>query len=95
MAHMNVVEFASELKMPAPVLLEQFQKAGVAKSAPTDTVSEADKAKLLEYLRRSHGETAPKSKITLTRKQTSEIRAADSSGKARTIQLRSAKSVFS
>ncbi|MDQ8021261.1 MAG: translation initiation factor IF-2 [Moraxellaceae bacterium] len=87
MAHMNVVEFASELKMPAPVLLEQFQKAGVAKSAPTDPVSEADKAKLLEYLRRSHGETTPKSKITLTRKQTSEIRAADSSGKSRTIQV--------
>ncbi|MEC5396345.1 translation initiation factor IF-2 [Uliginosibacterium sp. H1] len=87
MAHMNVVEFASELKMPAPVLLEQFQKAGVAKSAPTDPVSEADKAKLLEYLRRSHGETTPKSKITLTRKQTSEIRAADSTGKSRTIQV--------
>jgi hypothetical protein len=30
---------------------------------------------------------APKAKITLTRKQTSEIRASDSTGKARTIQV--------
>ncbi|NSL55242.1 translation initiation factor IF-2 [Uliginosibacterium aquaticum] len=87
MAQMSVAEFATELKMPAPALLEQFEKAGVAKSGPTDTVSEQDKARLLDYLRRSHGETAPKSKITLTRKQTTEIKAADSSGKSRTIQV--------
>jgi translation initiation factor IF-2 len=42
---------------------------------------------LLDYLRKSHGDAAPKAKITLTRKQTSEIRASDSTGKARTIQV--------
>ncbi|MEN3109871.1 translation initiation factor IF-2 [Uliginosibacterium paludis] len=87
MAQMSVAEFATELKMPAPVLLEQFVKAGVVKSGPNDSVSEQDKARLLDYLRKSHGETAAKSKITLTRKQTTEIRAADASGKARTIQV--------
>ena len=87
MALMTVSQFAAELKMPAPALLEQLAKAGVSKEAVNDAVSEQDKTRLLDYLRKSHGETAPKAKITLTRKQTSEIRAADSTGKARTIQV--------
>ena len=87
MALMTVSQFATELKMPAPALLEQLAKAGVSKEASNDTLSEQDKSRLLDYLRKSHGETAPKAKITLTRKQTSEIRASDSTGKARTIQV--------
>jgi translation initiation factor IF-2 len=87
MAQMTVSQFASELKMPAPALLEQLAKAGVNKQASNDTLSEQDKTRLLDYLRKAHGETAPKAKITLTRKQTSEIKAADSTGKARTIQV--------
>jgi len=87
MAQMNVAQFASELKMPATALLEQLHKAGVSKQAANDTLTEQDKAKLLEYLRKSHGEIESKAKITLTRKKTSEIKAADASGKARTIQV--------
>ncbi|MFA6311752.1 MAG: translation initiation factor IF-2 N-terminal domain-containing protein, partial [Sterolibacterium sp.] len=87
MAQMNVAQFASELKMPATALLEQLHKAGVGKQAANDTLTEQDKAKLLEYLRKAHGELEPKAKITLTRKKTSEIKAADASGKARTIQV--------
>ena len=87
MDEMSVTQFAGELKMPANVLLEQLQKAGVAKSGANDLLTEQDKARLLDYLRRSHGETQPKGKITLTRKQTSEIRATDSSGRARTVQV--------
>ncbi|MCF8149568.1 MAG: translation initiation factor IF-2 [Burkholderiaceae bacterium] len=87
MALMTVSQFATELKMPAPALLEQLAKAGVSKQASNDTLSEQDKSRLLDYLRKSHGDTTPKAKITLTRKQTSEIRASDSTGKARTIQV--------
>ncbi|RTL57911.1 MAG: translation initiation factor IF-2 [Rhodocyclaceae bacterium] len=87
MAQMSVAQFASELKMPTTALLEQLAKAGVEKSASGDLLSEQDKTKLLDFLRKSHGETAPKAKITLTRKQTSEIKAADATGKARTIQV--------
>lgn len=87
MAQMNVTQFASELKMPASSLLEQLQKAGVEKTAASDLLSEQDKTRLLEYLRRAHGETQTKTKITLTRKETSEIKKADSTGKARTIQV--------
>ncbi|MDR2000843.1 MAG: translation initiation factor IF-2 [Zoogloeaceae bacterium] len=87
MAQMNVAKFAAELKMPATALLEQLAKAGVSKQLTSDTLSEQDKARLLEYLRKAHGETAPKAKITLTHKKTTEIKAADSTGKARTIQV--------
>ena len=87
MALMTVSQFATELKMPAPALLEQLAKAGVSKQESGDTLSEQDKTRLLDYLRKSHGDTVPKAKITLTRKQTSEIRASDSTGKARTIQV--------
>ncbi|MDB5799087.1 MAG: hypothetical protein JWL63_26 [Rhodocyclales bacterium] len=87
MAEMSVADFATELKMPASALLEQLQKAGVTKSTLDDGVSEHDKTRLLDYLRRSHGDIAPKSKITLTRKQTSEIKATDATGKARTVQV--------
>jgi translation initiation factor IF-2 len=84
---MSVAQFAAELKMPPLALIEQLAKAGVVKQNSTDTLSEQDKTRLLDYLRKAHGETAPKAKITLTRKQTTEIKAADSTGKARTIQV--------
>jgi translation initiation factor IF-2 len=87
MEQMSVTQFAGELKMPAAVLLEQLKRAGVEKTGPTDLLTEQDKARLLEYLRRSHGDSQPKGKITLTRKQTSEIRATDSTGRARTVQV--------
>ena len=87
MAQMSVSQFATELKMPATALLEQLAKAGVDKTATNDMLSEQDKSRLLDYLRKAHGETAPKSKITLTRKQTTEIKSSDATGKARTIQV--------
>ena len=87
MAQNSVAQFASELKVPPSVLLEQLRAAGVEKSAAEDVLSETDKSRLLEYLRRSHGTSEPKNKITLTRKQTSEIKKSDATGKARTIQV--------
>ncbi|MGB0126280.1 MAG: translation initiation factor IF-2 [Rhodocyclaceae bacterium] len=87
MAQTSVLQFASELKMPAAALLEQLQRAGVEKKTESDVLSETDKSRLLEYLRRAHGETLAKTKITLTRKQTTEIKKSDASGKPRTIQV--------
>ncbi len=87
MAHTSVAQFATELKVQPSVLLEQLKAAGVNKAVPEDSLSEQDKSLLLEYLRRSHGSQEPKNKITLTRKQTSEIKKSDSTGKARTIQV--------
>ena len=86
MSSNTVAQFAVELKMPANVLLEQLRAAGVELSSVDDGVTDGDKARLLESLRRSHGATEGK-KITLTRRQTSEIRQADGTGRSRTIQV--------
>lgn len=89
MASNNVAQFATELKMPADVLLTQLRDAGVEKSSTSDELSKTDKDKLLDHLRRAHG-VAPdgeKKKITLTRKETTEIKQADATGKSRTIQV--------
>jgi len=90
---MNVEQFAQELKLPPQLLLEQLRAAGVSKSDVVDTVTEGDKAHLLDYLRKMHGGGAEegKTKITLTRKQTGEIRKTDSTGKSRTIQVETRK----
>ena len=87
MAQTSVAQFASELKVPPSVLLEQLRAAGVEKKVATDSLSEQDKSRLLEYLRKSHGSADAKNKITLTRKQTSEIKKADATGKYRTVQV--------
>ncbi|HTH79124.1 MAG TPA: translation initiation factor IF-2 [Ramlibacter sp.] len=90
MSSTTVAEFAAELKKSPDLLLEQLKSAGVAKSATSDSLSDADKQKLLGYLKASHGTaaaTGERKKITLTKKSTSEIKQADASGKARTIQV--------
>ncbi|MDO8891060.1 MAG: translation initiation factor IF-2 [Sulfurimicrobium sp.] len=87
MAQNNVTQFATELGLPAATLLDQLRSAGVNKNTSEDLLTEQDKSQLLDYLRRSHGATDAKSKITLTRRETTEIKKSDSSGKARTIQV--------
>jgi len=84
----TVSEFANELKRPTETLLEQLKAAGVPKAAAGDTLNDADKHKLLAFLQSSHGSSGTeRKKITLVKKQTTEIKQADASGKARTIQV--------
>ena len=88
MASTTVAQLAAELNRSAAALLEQLQSAGVKKASSDDTLSESDKERLLDHLRTAHGTVgADRKKITLTRKSTSEIKQADASGKARTIQV--------
>jgi len=88
MAQINVTQFAKELGLPLDLLIEQLQTAGIKKKLSGDTVlTEKDKTQLLDYLRQAHGARENKTKITLTRKQTTEIKKADSTGKSRTIQV--------
>jgi translation initiation factor IF-2 len=88
MSSNTVAEFAAELNKPASVLLEQFVSAGVSKNADSDPISESDKQKLLSYLQASHGTgSVERKKITITKKSTSEIKQADATGRARTIQV--------
>src|SRR5205814_3862778 len=87
MALTTIEKFATELKMPPGILLEQLIAAGVGDKKEGDKLSELDKTRLLDYLRKQHGGMELKKKITLTRKQTTEIKSADSAGRARTIQV--------
>src|ERR1700740_3071405 len=89
MASTTVAQLAAELNRSAAVLLEQLQSAGVRKASTDDALTETDKARLLDHLRSSHGTAASgeRKKITLTRKSTSEIKQADASGRAGTIQV--------
>ncbi|MEE8150176.1 MAG: translation initiation factor IF-2 associated domain-containing protein, partial [Nitrosomonadaceae bacterium] len=87
MAQTKVEQLANELGLLPAALLKQLQAAGVSKQLAKDSLTEKDKAQLLNYLRKEHGSKGEKSKITLTRRQTSEIRKSDSTGKAHTIQV--------
>lgn len=88
MASTTVAQLAGELNRSAAALLEQLQ-AGVQKATPEDVITESDKTRLLDYLKRAHGsaEDGARKKITLTKRETSEIRQADATGKTRTVQV--------
>ncbi len=88
MTQMTVEKFANELDMLPEALLNQLLAAGVKKQSIGDILTEKDKTQLLDYLRKAHGSIESKKKITLTRRQTTEIRQSDGTGKARTIEVK-------
>jgi len=87
MSSTTVAEFANELKKSTTTLLEQLKAAGVPKAAASDALTDSDKHSLLNYLHTAHGTSSERKKITLVKKSTTEIKQADASGKARTIQV--------
>ncbi|MES2186969.1 MAG: translation initiation factor IF-2 [Pseudomonadota bacterium] len=88
MSSTTVAEFATELKKSTETLIDQLRSAGVVKGASSDILTEGDKQKLLGFLQASHGTvSADRKKITLVKKSTSEIKQADATGRARTIQV--------
>jgi translation initiation factor IF-2 len=89
MATTTVEDLAKELKRSTVELLGQLQAAGIKKETAEDTLTEKDKTKLLEHLQAAHGtaEAGARKKITLTKRETTEIRQADSAGKTRTVQV--------
>ena len=88
MTSTTVAELAAELNKPTHTLLEQLSAAGVPKTEGTDRVTESDKQKLLGHLQAAHGTASvERKKITLVKKSTTEIKQADATGRARTIQV--------
>jgi translation initiation factor IF-2 len=79
MSEVTVAQLANVVGIPADRLMEQLEDAGIQAKTPDDRISDEEKAKLLHYLRESHGKkksagvTAP-SKVTLRRKTVSELR---------------------
>ncbi|MGZ8257309.1 MAG: translation initiation factor IF-2 associated domain-containing protein, partial [Gallionella sp.] len=91
MGKLNVAQFATELGLPVAKLLEQLQAAGIPKQDEVAAVSEADKAQLLGHLTQAHGASGANKKITVARRETSEIKKADSTGRARSIVVETRK----
>ena len=88
MAQINVTQLAQQLGLPTALLIEQLQAAGVGRALTADTpLTEKDKTQLLDHLRKAHGAAEAKQKITLTRRQTTEIKKSDNMGKSRTIHV--------
>ncbi|RMX08571.1 translation initiation factor IF-2 [Corticibacter populi] len=89
MSNSTITEFATELKQDAQAVLRQLKAAGIEKASVDDAISDVDKQHYLTYLRSTHGhaEGGERSKITLTKRSTSEIKQADATGKARTINV--------
>src|SRR5574344_1412463 len=83
----TVADFEAELKRTPDTLLEQLQAAGVPKRSASDELTEGDKQQLLNHLQAKTGMGGERKKITLTKRSTSEIKQADATGKARTIQV--------
>ena len=84
MAEVSVKEFSETVGTPIDRLLVQLGEAGLPHAAEADLLSEKDKERLLSYLRRVHGKDddgagrSPRKKITLKRRQVSEISIAPS-----------------
>ncbi|QWD61875.1 translation initiation factor IF-2 [Polynucleobacter sp. MWH-UH25E] len=89
MATTTVKVLAKELKRTSADLLEQLKAAGIEKGSEDESITDKDKTALLEYLQKAHGnaETGARKKITLIKRESSEIRQADSAGRTRTVQV--------
>ncbi len=87
MATSTVTDFSQELHIPAKVLVEQLKAAGIAVVDENSTVSDADKAKLLENLHTERTQNTKPRKITIMRRETSTIRQNDGQGGAHTIEV--------
>ncbi len=79
MSEVTVAQLANVVGIPSDRLMEQLEDAGIQAKSPDDRISDEEKARLLHYLRESHGKqkttgVATPSKVTLRRKTVSELR---------------------
>lgn len=78
----SVAQLATELDLPVTFLLKQLKAAGISKEHESESVSEKDKAQLVEYLRQKHA-----NKIMSARGEAIEIEKSDSTELASTVQV--------
>ena len=92
MSGVTVTEFAETLKVSVERLLVQLDEAGVSVSGADDVISDDGKMELLNHLRRTHGRKTDKvsvapSKITLNRRDKSELKLSAGQGRSRTVNI--------
>ena len=86
MPEILISKFAKEIGLPAELLLEKLKAAGINKSGQSDSLSQKDKMKLLDFLRGSSSKgistnNVPKKKMTAIKKVSNV-------GKTRTIEIK-------
>ena len=97
MSIITIKKFAEQINLDPERLVKQLEQAGVKGKAVDDVLDDAEKRKLLEFLRGGHAAatdeekptltTSPRSKITVNRKTTSEIQQTSRTGTTRTVQV--------
>ena len=97
MSIITIKKFAEQINLDPKRLVKQLEQAGVKGKAVDDVLDDAEKRKLLEFLRGGHAAatdeekptltTSPRSKITVNRKTTSEIQQTSRTGTTRTVQV--------
>ena len=91
MADAKISELAEVVGVSVEKLLSQVKEAGLSHTKADDSISNDDKNTLLQFLRRSHGDSeasisAPK-KITLKRKTVGTLKAASTHGRGKTVNV--------
>jgi translation initiation factor IF-2 len=91
MADAKISELAEVVGVSVDKLLSQIKEAGLSHTKVDDSISNDDKNTLLQFLRRSHGDSeasisAPK-KITLKRKTVGTLKAASTHGRGKTVNV--------
>jgi translation initiation factor IF-2 len=95
MSEVTVEELAQVVGVPVERLMAQLSEAGMAVDDPSSRLSDDDKMRLLDFLRKSHGkgdEGGPR-KITLKRKSMSELRVTGATGRSPAGRAPAAKTV--
>ena len=96
MSEVTVKQFADTVGVGVDRLLTQLEEAGITSANADSTIGDQDKAKLLNYLRDKHlageasAEVEPEAgptKITLSRRTTSELKVPSTGGKAKTVTV--------
>ncbi|TVQ72279.1 MAG: translation initiation factor IF-2 [Chromatiaceae bacterium] len=90
MTDVTVKQLSEMVGTPVERLLEQLSEAGVSVSDPDQMVTEEQKFKLLEHLRKAHGkseEDGQGRRITLRRRSTTELKVAGAQGRAKTVSV--------
>ncbi len=93
MSTITIKKFAEQVNLDPERLVKQLNEAGVKGKSVDDELDDAQKRQLLDYLRSGSAATATKtlggarSKITVNRKTTSEIKQKSRTGTTRTVQV--------
>ncbi|NJD05889.1 MAG: translation initiation factor IF-2 [Methylococcaceae bacterium] len=86
MSDVTVRQLAEVVRIPLDKLMTQLEDAGLAVTSADDILSDAEKVKLLSYLRQSHGKDQPEGaepkRVTLQRRTVMDLKQGKVAGKA-------------